>query len=128
MLASYKKSLYAALMAIYLTVALLAHAQSGGNSGSINGTVADPSGAVIPNATVEIHNPVSGYDRTTTTDAKGNFSFSNIPFNPYHLSVNAQGFAASAQDVQVRSVVPATVQINLHVSASSTTVSIAVSG
>jgi hypothetical protein len=105
-----------------------ARAQSGSSSGSISGTVLDPSGAVVANATVEIHNPVSGYDRTTTTDAKGNFSFPNIPFNPYHLSVTAQGFAASAQDVQVRSVVPATVQINLHVSASSTTVSVEASG
>ena len=124
-----KKWLAASVVAITLSFGLAAaRAQSGSSSGSINGTVLDPSGAVVANATVEIHNPVSGYDRTTTTDAKGNFSFPNIPFNPYHLSVNAQGFAATAQDVQVRSVVPATVQINLQVSASSTTVSVEASG
>src|SRR5208282_4329682 len=99
-----------------------ANAQSGGNSGSINGAVLDPSGAVVANASVEIHNPVSGYDRTTITDSKGNFNFLNVPFNPYHLTVKAEGFAQYAQDVQVRSVVPASVQINLQVSASSTTV------
>jgi Carboxypeptidase regulatory-like domain len=117
----------AVVFAVFFGLAT-ARAQSGSSSGSISGTVLDPSGAVVANATVEIHNPVSGYDRTTTTDAKGNFSFPNIPFNPYHLSVTAQGFAASAQDVQVRSVVPATVQINLHVSTSSTTVSVEASG
>jgi hypothetical protein len=129
MLASYKKSLSAALMAIsYLALALFAHAQSGGNSGSINGTVADPSGAVIPNASVEIHNPVSGYDRTTTTDSKGNFSFPNIPFNPYHMTVKAEGFDQSAQDVDVRSVVPATIKVSLQVSGSSTSVSVEANG
>ena len=53
----------------------IANAQSGGGSGTINGTVLDPSGAVVANATVEIHNPVSGYDRTTTTDRQGEFQF-----------------------------------------------------
>jgi len=68
--------------------------------------VLDPSGAVVANASVEIHNPVSGYDRTTTTDSKGNFSFPSVPFNPYHMTVKAAGFDAYVQDVEVRSVVP----------------------
>jgi hypothetical protein len=126
---SYKKSLHAAfLVAFCLALGLHAYAQSGGSSGSINGAVLDPSGAVVANASVEIHNPVSGYDRTTTTDSKGNFSFPNVPFNPYHMTVKAEGFAPYAQDVQVRSVVPATVQVNLQVSTSSTTVSVEAAG
>jgi len=51
-----------------------AMAQNAGNSTAVTGTVADPSGAVIPGATVTIHNPVSQYERSTTTDATGNFS------------------------------------------------------
>ena len=97
---SFHKSWLAAAMVVALMSIGAAHAQSGGGSGSINGTVLDPSGAVVANATVEIHNPVSGYDRTTTTDNKGNFSFSNVPFNPYHMTVTAAGFATSAQDVE----------------------------
>ena len=50
-----------------------------GGSGTVSGTVKDQSGAVIPGATVIIHNPVSGYERTASTDASGNFAFSNIP-------------------------------------------------
>ncbi len=98
--------------------------QLGGSSGSINGTVLDPSGAVVPNAAVEIHNPVTGYDRTTSTDNNGNFSFVNVPFNPYHMTVTAAGFDKYAQDVTIRSVVPASVQINLQVSGSSTEVTV----
>jgi Carboxypeptidase regulatory-like domain/TonB-dependent Receptor Plug Domain len=101
-----------------------AHGQSGGGSGSLTGTVLDPSGAVVANATVEIHQPVSGYDRTTTTDDKGNFSFVNVPFNPYHMTIKAQGFADTARDVEVRSAVPANVKISLQVTGSSTTVTV----
>ena len=69
-----------------------ASAQTTGNS-SLSGVVADPSGAVVPGATVEIHNPVSEFSRSTTTDSAGRFSFPNIPFNPYHLNVSVTGFA-----------------------------------
>ncbi|HUB02726.1 MAG TPA: carboxypeptidase-like regulatory domain-containing protein, partial [Terriglobales bacterium] len=70
MLASCKKSHHAAFLAVfYLGLGLGAYAQSGGGSGSLNGTVFDPSGAVVANATVELRQLVSGYDRTTVTDA-----------------------------------------------------------
>ena len=92
-----------------------AGAQSAGNSGSISGKVVDSTGAVVPKATVEIRNPVSGFDRSTTTDSAGRFEFTNIPFNPYHLSVTAAGFATYAQDVEPRSSVPVNVTIKLQV-------------
>jgi hypothetical protein len=95
-----------------------------GNSGSIEGVVKDPSGAAVPNVTVEIKDPVSGYLRTTTTNAAGSFRFTNVPFNPYHLSVNAQGFAAFARDVEVRSVVPTQAEVNLTVGTVATTVTV----
>ena len=125
MLASCKKSLPAAfVMLFFFASAVCAVAQSGGNSGSITGMVVDSSGAVVPNATVEIHNPVSKYDRSTTTDSKGNFSFPNVPFNPYHLRVSAPGFAQYAQDVEVRSIVAQDVSVELQVGVESTAVTV----
>jgi hypothetical protein len=94
----------------------------------VSGTVVDPSGAVVVGATVEMRNPVSGFTRTTVTDVKGNFSFPNVPFNPYHLTVTKQGFASSAQDVDVRSVVPTNLNINLTVTGSTETVTVEASG
>ncbi|MBV9075605.1 MAG: carboxypeptidase regulatory-like domain-containing protein, partial [Acidobacteria bacterium] len=95
----FRKSLLtgASTLAILLTSALLAPpatAQSGGNSTSVTGTVLDQTGAVVPGAVVEIHNPVSQFSGSATTDASGNFTISNVPFNPYHLTVNAKGFAS----------------------------------
>src|SRR5450432_2633578 len=99
-------------------------AQTSGSSGTIAGIVTDTTGAVIPGATVTIHNPVSGYSRTATTDGSGSYQFSNVPFNPYHLTVDANGFAAQAQDVDVRSSVPVGPKISLSVGMASTTVTV----
>jgi Carboxypeptidase regulatory-like domain/TonB-dependent Receptor Plug Domain len=105
-----------------------AYAQSGGSSGSISGTVSDPTGAVVANATVEIQDPVSHYDRSTTTDNSGNFSIPNVPFNPYHMTVTAEGFASTAKDVAVRSIVPVSVNVSLQVLGSTTSVTVTDAG
>ena len=93
-------------------------------SGTISGTVTDPSGAVVPNATVSINNPVSEYSRTATTDSTGHFRFPNLPFNPYHFTVNATGFASLVQDFEVASTVPVIVNPSLKLGAASSTVTV----
>ncbi|MFZ0296943.1 MAG: TonB-dependent receptor [Candidatus Sulfotelmatobacter sp.] len=124
MLSSFKQ-LIVAILAVSLCLAgSFAYAQSGGSSGSISGTVVDPDGAVVADATVEIHNPVSHFDQATTTDKSGNFSIPNIPFNPYHMTVTATGFGQSVRDVEVRSVVPVSVNVKLQVSGSTTSVTV----
>ncbi len=98
-------------------------AQTTGSS-SLSGVVSDLTGAVVPGATVEIHNPVSQFSRSTTTDSAGRFSFANIPFNPYHLSVNLTGFAAYSQDVDVHSSVPLSLKIILQIAGSAESVTV----
>ncbi|HXX21551.1 MAG TPA: carboxypeptidase regulatory-like domain-containing protein [Terriglobia bacterium] len=94
------------------------------NSVAVSGTVKDPSGAVIPGATVTIFNPVTGYERTVSTDAQGGFSFPNVPFNPYHMTVSATGFATHVQDVNVDSAVPLNLNIGLELAGGKTTVTV----
>jgi hypothetical protein len=113
--------------AVLLFGIVTAHAQSSANS-TVSGTVVDPSGAVVGGAEVEMANPVSRFSRSTTTDNLGRFSLSNVPFNSYHLTVKAKGFAAFFQDVSVQSVVPINLDINLEVSASAETVNVEASG
>ncbi|MGC2416725.1 MAG: carboxypeptidase-like regulatory domain-containing protein, partial [Candidatus Acidiferrales bacterium] len=43
----------------------------GGNSVNVGGTVTDQTGAVVPGATVTIHDQVSGFEESATTDASG---------------------------------------------------------
>ena len=94
------------------------------NAGSIAGTVTDPTGAVVPNASVSIDNPVSQYERTAVTDQMGRYQFTNVPLNPYHLTVSATGFGSVSQDVDVRSSVPTMLSTVLKVGAAATTVTV----
>ena len=103
------------------------YAQSG-NAGSIEGAVKDPSGASIANATVEISNPISRFQRTAVTGPDGSFRFTNVPFNPYHMVVTADGFTSSTQDVDVRSTVPTNVQVGLNIGTAATSVTVEATG
>ena len=100
-------------------------AQSLGTAGTVSGTVTDPTGAVVPTATVIIQNSVTGFRRSTTTDATGAFHFGDVPPNNYQLSVSASGFNTVSQNVTVRTSVPISVNISLVVSGVTNTVEIA---
>jgi hypothetical protein len=115
------------LVLTFIFAALSATAQSG-NAGTIRGTVTDPSGAVIPNATVHLTNDVSEFDRTVTTDRTGQFAISNVPFNPYRIDVSAKGFASLSQTVEIRSAVGTNLKLTLHVSGGSSTVTVQAGG
>src|SRR5437879_5301186 len=71
-------------------------------SGTVEGTVVDPTGGVVSGAKVEIRNPISRFSQTTTTDSSGMFRFTNLPFNPYHLEVTQPGFGVATEDISVR--------------------------
>lgn len=96
------------LFALIVCLGLIAFSSAAqtGNSSTISGTVTDSTAAVVAGAAVTIHNPVSGFERSTVTDSAGNFVFPNVPFNPYHLSIDAKGFSSYTQDIEVRSSVP----------------------
>ena len=99
-------------------------AQSGSNAGTVSGTVDDGTGAIVPGAKVNISNPVSGLVRATVTDAAGHYQFSNLPFNPYHLTISATGFNAYHRDVEVRSSVGIALTDSLKVGTAATTVTV----
>ena len=101
-----------------------ASAQGIGNSGTITGTVTDPSGAVIKGATVEIQNKVTGYDKTATTDGAGSFKILGVPHNSYHTVVAATGFQSHIEDVDVRTSVPVNLAIALVLGESTTSVDV----
>ncbi|MDQ6758250.1 MAG: TonB-dependent receptor, partial [Acidobacteriota bacterium] len=98
------------------------------NSGTVSGVVTDQSGAVISHAQVQLRNPVTGYDKSVSTETTGEFRFNNIPQNNYHLTVTASGFAVASQDVDVRSSLPITANFSLKVASESTSVTVEASG
>lgn len=84
-----------ALLALCALGGTLARAQ---NTGSIYGTVTDPSGAVIPNASVEVTEPDKGISRTQKTGKTGEYTISSLPVGVYTLTVTADGFQTYVAD------------------------------
>jgi len=124
----YRGALKRILPILILSLATLSSQAQSGNAGAIRGTVTDPSGAFIPNATVHLTNDVSGLDQTATTDSTGQFVFSNVPFNPYKVAVTATGFTRLSQSVEIRSSVGVSVKLVMQISGGSQTVTVESSG
>src|SRR4051794_5253857 len=105
-------------------VASPSFAQGLGGAGTVQGTVKDPTGGVMQAVEVRISNPVSGFTRTITTDAAGKYVFSNLPPNPYHITVDAQGFQTLERDVDVRTGVPITLDLTLSLTGATAAVEV----
>ena len=99
-------------------------AQSMGNAGTITGTVVDPSGAVIPGATVTVKNAVSGYTQTVSSGADGTFRLLNVPPGSHHLEITATGFNTFSQTVEIRGSVPVQIKATLTLGRATTTVTV----
>jgi hypothetical protein len=123
------RSLHRSIISGFAVIILIAlrgglQAQSLGNSGTIEGTVVDPSGAVISKAEVSIHNTITGYSQSVLSDSDGFFRLVNIPRNPYHLQVKAAGFGAFSEDVDIKSSLPVQVKATLALAGANTTVNV----
>ncbi len=94
-------------------------------TGSLSGTVKDPSGAVVANATVTASTPTLVGIKSTQTDKKGNYQFSNLPPGSYVLTVTAPGFDTLKQTgLQLEVGHSPTIDLKLQVGAEMTTVDV----
>lgn len=80
------------------TTVPLAQAQTAASTAAFSGSVSDPSGARVANATVTLSSAEKGITRTFKTDAEGSFSFALLPAATYTLTVAAPGFKTLKQE------------------------------
>lgn len=104
-----KKALNLLLVLVFISLGQLAvHAQT---NGAIGGTVVDPTGAVVPNATVAAKG-LSGKEFTANTSENGTYRIPAVPSGIYSVSVTAKGFKTTvATNVKVDAGVPSTVDL-----------------
>jgi len=69
--------------------------------GTLRGTIKDPSGAVVPKATVSLKATAWSREQTTQTNSDGAFIISAISFGQYTLEVQSPGFAVLSQQIQM---------------------------
>ncbi len=87
-----------AFLIIFLLGTVLAHAQG---LGTLRGTVKDPSGAVLPQATITLKATAWSREQTAQTNSDGAFIISAISFGQYTLEVQSPGFAVLSQQIQM---------------------------
>ncbi len=80
-----------------LMAAAVAQGQGVGSSGAIRGTVVDASGAVLPNVTVNVVDPQTGFRRTLVTDAAGRYQVTGLAAATYEVSAEMRGFATAVK-------------------------------
>ena len=78
--------------AFLLTVLIMVPAAWAQDNATINGTVVDPSGAVVPNAQVNLTNPATGETRQSTSNGAGAYRFANVGIGSYTLAASVAGF------------------------------------
>jgi hypothetical protein len=115
---------FARRFAVLAAVAASLVAQS--DRGTVTGTAADPAGAVVPNAGVDLKNTQTGAEFKTVTTATGNFTIASVPAGIYDLSVAAPGFSRFIQKgIQVQ--VALTIRLDVALKIGGATESVTVS-
>ena len=96
--------------------------------GGINGTVTDPSGAVVPGATVEVVSTETGVTWKAVSSSAGEFEFQGMPIGKFVVTVTAAGFKTEKiEDVPVSAGTIYTLPVKLSITATAQTVEVSAS-
>ena len=110
--------------ALWLSLGPSPEALAVGASGVVQGRVLGPDGTPLAAVLVQLRNDISGFKADATTGRDGGFHFFNVPFNPYELHVEVQGFAPVHKSLDVRTSIPRDVEIKLDLPAVTESVSV----
>ena len=109
---------------IWASLATLAFAQA--TDGNLVGTITDPTGAVIPNASIQLLNAETGVGFTAKVDDSGNYRFNNIAVGLYTLRASAGGFTtATLKNIAIQLNKTTTANVSLEVGTVTTTLEVA---
>src|SRR6201996_3453015 len=116
---------YPALLLLFIATFLLTPALHAQFRGSIQGTVADSSGAVIPGTTLTLVDNSTNEKQVRTSNSEGIFSFNALPPDTFTITVEKDGFTKQVlSKVQVVADQPNAVNVQLAVGGASQTVSV----
>ena len=88
--------IFTAVPVLALLTFALAVPAAGQSTGTIQGTLTDPTSAPIPNAAVAVREENTGQERTITTDTAGFYSVPSLPVGTWRVEVKASGMAPTA--------------------------------
>ena len=108
---------------VTLALASAVYAQS---TGTVQGAVSDTQGAVMPGVSIVIRNQATGVERTTTTDAAGQYLAASLPPGNYSIVAHIEGFQDQTRDVELG--VAQTIVVNLRLGVGALAENVTVTG
>jgi len=112
------------LLVLIVVCALSAFVAAQTDTGRVLGTITDPSGAVVPNATVTITDVGTGRTLTANTTDSGQYVFNALPVANYHIDVKREGFKTATADFSVQVSQVLDISLKLETGSASTTVEV----
>jgi hypothetical protein len=116
------KNRFSLALIVVFCVTGLALAQT--DTARLIGTITDPSGAVIANATVAVTNTATGRIVTTRTGAAGEYTVNALTAGRYHVNVSAQGFKSESADFTLEVSQVQEISLKLQTGEATTTVDV----
>lgn len=118
-----KKTFQFALLAA-VSLLLIQSVSAQARIGTVQGTVKDPGGALVPDAEVTITQPLTRYTQKVQTDRQGAFKLVNVPFNTYTVRATAAGFQPTEQVIDLETTVPLNLDLSLQISGTEAAVTV----
>jgi uncharacterized membrane protein len=109
------------ILGLLILLVGISHAQFTSN---VQGVVQDPSGAVVPKATVTLVNTGTQVTRTAETDANGDYRFLSLAPGAYKITVEASGYSKSESDITLLTEQNLNVPMTLKVGAATESVNV----
>jgi hypothetical protein len=109
---------------VFLFVIFVANSFSQNASTSLRGVITDPSGAVVPGATIRLVDSSTGYQASATSNGAGEYQFTQIPPAKYTITVSAGGFGNQSKLAELLVDQPATINFGLTLQASQEVVNV----
>jgi hypothetical protein len=121
-----KKQIFTAVWAVVAMVFLFLPFASRAQQAttSLTGVVTDPSGGLLPGASVTITRPDTGQTLTTTTNARGQYLFSQLTPGTWNVTISAKGFADQSKVGTLLVSQPATIPFKMSVQALAQTINV----
>lgn len=113
-----------AISLLLLAAALIPASLFAASAGAVRGKVLGPDNKPLAGVVVQLRNDITGFKQDAATAADGTFIFNNVPYNPYELHIDVQGFQPAHAAVDVHSPVPIDQTVTLKVSGVSESINV----
>ena len=111
-------------LVLILVLCLAGFALAQSDTARLIGTITDPTGAVISNATVTVTEAGTGRVSTAKTGAAGEYSVNALPIGKYHIEVKQEGFKTATADFSLDVSQVLEISLKLETGSASTTVDV----